>query len=165
MKRPDGIVYVDGASLGNPGEGGAGVVLKDPGGRLIFQCGEYLGRVTNNVAEYKALIRGLQEARRRGWERILVLTDSQLVARQVEGTYKVRDQELKRLHEEVKGLLEGFASWEVKHIPRDLNREADRMAKEAAGGAAGQVVAGPKRGQRKVRAPEGRTVANGDCPQ
>ena len=129
----DGVLYVDGASLGNPGDGGAGVVLKDGEGRLIFKCGEYLGRVTNNQAEYKALIRGLEETKRRGWKDVLILTDSLLVTKQLEGAYKVRSEQLRQLHRRVQRLLKDFSSWRIKHIPREENREADRMAKEAAG--------------------------------
>jgi len=128
----DGILFVDGASLGNPGEGGCGIILKDLKGRLIFFGGEYLGRVTNNQAEYMALIKGLEEAYRRGWKAILVLTDSELLVRQISGNYKVRDQKLRVLYEKVKTLLGCFSHWEIKHIEREGNREADNLAKKAA---------------------------------
>lgn len=123
---------VDGASLGNPGEGGCGVILKDMEGRLIYFGGEYLGRVTNNQAEYMALIRGLEEAYRRGWKTILVFTDSELLARQINGNYKVRDQKLQVLYKKAKALLGRFSHWEIKHIEREENREADKLAKKAA---------------------------------
>ncbi len=128
----DGILLVDGASLGNPGEGGCGVILKDMEGRLIYFGGEYLGRVTNNQAEYMALIRGLEEAYRRGWKTILVFTDSELLARQINGNYKVRDQKLQVLYKKAKALLGRFSHWEIKHIEREENREADKLAKKAA---------------------------------
>jgi len=128
----DGILFVDGASLGNPGEGGCGIILKDMEGRLIYFGGEYLGRVTNNQAEYRALIRGLEEAYRRGWKTILVFTDSELLARQINGNYKVKDQKLQVLYEKAKALLGRFSYWEIKHIDREENREADKLAKKAA---------------------------------
>jgi len=132
--RPEGILYVDGAALGNPGEGGYGVILRDSGGRVLFFCAGYLGTVTNNQAEYMALIRGLEEAKRRGFEAVKVFTDSELVARQVTGRYRVRDEGLKPLHARVMELLKDFSSWEVQHIPREMNREADFLAKRAAEG-------------------------------
>jgi ribonuclease HI len=128
----DGILFVDGASLGNPGEGGCGIILKDGEGRLLYFGGEYLGRVTNNQAEYMALIRGLEEAHRRGCNAILVLTDSELLVRQINGEYKVRDQKLQVLYEKVKTLLRNFPQWEIKHVEREKNREADKLAKKAA---------------------------------
>jgi ribonuclease HI len=128
----DGILFVDGASLGNPGEGGCGIILKDGKGRLLYFGGEYLGRVTNNQAEYMALIRGLEEAHRRRCNAILVLTDSELLVRQINGEYKVRDQKLQVLYEKVKTLLRNFHQWEIKHVEREKNREADKLAKKAA---------------------------------
>jgi ribonuclease HI len=128
----DGILFVDGASLGNPGEGGCGIILKDGKGRLLYFGGEYLGRVTNNQAEYMALIRGLEEAHRRRCNAILVLTDSELLVRQINGEYKVRDQKLQVLYEKVKTLLRNFPQWEIKHVEREKNREADKLAKKAA---------------------------------
>ena len=110
------------------------MILRDQQGRLLFFCGEYLGRVTNNVAEYRAMIRGLEEAKRRGWKAIKVFTDSELLARQVNGLYRVLNPNLKALYERVLGLLSGFSHWEVTHIPREENREADRLAKRAAQG-------------------------------
>lgn len=108
--------------------------MRDSDGRLLFFCAEYLGTVTNNQAEYRALIRGLEEARRRGLRTVRVFTDSELVARQVQGLYRVRDEGLKPLHSRVMELLGGFSSWEILHIPRELNKEADFLAKRAAEG-------------------------------
>jgi len=128
--------------LGNPGAGGAGVVLKE-GEEVVFKGGKPLGVVTNNVAEYQALIMGLEEAKRKKWEEVTIWSDSELLVRQLTGTYRVRDEKLRGLHERVKELLSFFRSWRIGHIPREENREADRLAKRAAKDGAGQVVAGP----------------------
>jgi len=92
----------------------------------------YLGRVTNNQAEYRALIRGLEEARRLGWRSVKVYTDSELLARQIQGAYKVRDVELKGLFDQALSLLSSFEAWVVEYLPREENGEADRLAKKAA---------------------------------
>lgn len=130
--QPDGFLYVDGASLGNPGDGGCGVVLRDREGRLLGFLAFYLGFVTNNQAEYRALIRGLEEARRLGWRAVKVYTDSELLAKQINGAYKVRDEALKGLFERALSLLSSFEAWAVEHLPREENGEADRLAKKAA---------------------------------
>jgi len=163
--KEGGKLFVDGTSLGNPGKGGAGVVLMSRKGEVLLREGRPLGWVTNNMAEYKALILGLKEAKRRGWEEIEVFSDSELMVRQINGSYRVKDEKLKGLHEEAQGLLKGFYRWSVTHIPRRENREADLLARRAAradGRSGGRWS--PGGGQRKVRAPEGRMVANGDRP-
>jgi ribonuclease HI len=125
------LLYVDGSCSGNPGEGGAGVVIKDEQGETVSHLKQYLGVVTNNRAEYQALILGLQEAHRLGIREVEVNLDSELVVNQVNGVYRVRDAQLKTLEEEVRGLLGNFTSWVVRYIPRENNREADRLAREA----------------------------------
>jgi ribonuclease HI len=143
MERRKVTLYVDGSCKGNPGEGGAGVVIKDEQERTILHVKRYLGPVTNNIAEYRALITGLQEARRLGSQEVAIYLDSELVVNQVNGVYRVRDSTLKTLEEEVKRLLGYFTHWMVKHIPREVNREADRLAREAVRDKGDQVVAGP----------------------
>lgn len=137
------ILYVDGSSKGNPGEGGAGVVIKDDVGRTVSQCKRYLGSVTNNIAEYQALILGLQEAKQLGTQEVEICLDSELVVNQIKGVYRVRDSKLKPLEGEVRGLLKHFTRWVIRHIPREENREADRLAREAVRDKEDQVVAGP----------------------
>jgi ribonuclease HI len=136
-------LYVDGSSKGNPGEGGAGVVIKDELERTVSQSKRYLGVVTNNFAEYQALILGLQEAKQMGSQEIEICLDSELVVNQIKGIYRVRDNKLKTLEGEVRGLLKHFARWVIRHIPREENREADRLAREAVRDKEDQVVAGP----------------------
>ena len=136
-------IYVDGSSKGNPGEGGAGVVIKDELERTVSQRKRYLGIVTNNFAEYQALILGLQEAKQLGTQEVEICLDSELVVNQINGVYRVRDSKLKPLAGEVRGLLKHFARWVIRHIPREENREADRLAREAVRDKEDQVVAGP----------------------
>ena len=123
-------VHIDGASHGNPGPAGVGVVLQDgQGARREFA--HYIGETTNNVAEYLALIYALQEALQAGYTTVAVRTDSELLARQISGQYKVRDSQLKLLHDLARHLIAGFARCTVGHIPRTENRQADRLAGDA----------------------------------
>jgi ribonuclease HI len=138
-------LYADGCSKGNPGEGGAGVVVKDDLERTVSQNKRYLGLVTNNFAEYQALILGLQEAKQLGAQEVEIFLDSELVVNQINGVYRVRDSTLKTLEGEVRKLLGHFARWVIRHIPREKNREADRLAREAVRDKGDQVVAGPRR--------------------
>jgi ribonuclease HI len=138
-------LYVDGSCKGNPGEGGAGVVIKDEQERTVSHIKRYLGSVTNNIAEYQALILGLQEAKQLGSQEVMIYLDSELVVNQINGVYRVRDSTLKILEGEVRGLLKHFTRWVIRHIPREENREADRLAREAVRDKGDQVVAGPNK--------------------
>ncbi len=125
------IIYFDGASRGNPGRAGAGIWVTDGEGKRVSEVSRYLGHKTNNQAEYWALLLGLREAKRRGGTSIHIFTDSELVERQIKGTYRVRDLNLKSLHRTVQESLKGFSSFVIESIPREKNREADRLANEA----------------------------------
>ncbi len=135
--------YIDGASHGNPGPAGIGIVFFDPttkgldggaGGEVnpVRQVSHYIGETTNNVAEYTALIYALQEALHEGCTDVTVKTDSELLVRQLSGRYKVRDPWLRLLHGLVLHAARGFVSWRVEHVPRTQNRLADRLAGQAA---------------------------------
>jgi ribonuclease HI len=124
-------VYSDGAARGNPGPAGIGGIARDDRGTIIVEVIEYLGEATNNVAEYHALIRILEECAGRGYERIRVYTDSELVANQVAGGFKVKSKDLRPLNARVKALLEGYRQVQVEHIPREKNIECDRLANVA----------------------------------
>lgn len=124
-----GKLYCDGASRGNPGEAGIGCVIFFNGQKR--EISEYIGKTTNNVAEYTALIKGLEEALRLGIEEIEVYSDSELLIRQLKGIYKVRNQGLMPLYEKVSELLRKFKSFELNHIMREENSLADSLAKEA----------------------------------
>ena len=121
-------IRIDGASRGNPGPAGIGVVFLDGAARPVRRFSKYLGEWTNNVAEYAALVYALQEALLAGYTRVTVKTDSELLARQVNGQYRVRDAQLRLLHDLVLHLGQGLAAWRIEHIPREQNVLADRLA-------------------------------------
>ncbi len=125
------ILYADGGSRGNPGPAAAGAYLEDETGHPVARIYKYLGETTNNVAEYSALVFGLKEALRRGAKQLLIRMDSQLVIRQVEGTYRVKEPTLIKLHQKVTELLEQFPAYTLEHIPREKNEEADRLVNHA----------------------------------
>jgi ribonuclease HI len=122
---------VDGASRGNPGPSGIGIVIEDRGGATKVKISGYIGRTTNNQAEYRALIVGLREAARLKAEHVDIMSDSELLVEQVCGRYKVRSAQLRNLFEEVKELLAGFRSSAISYIPREQNRVADALANQA----------------------------------
>lgn len=125
---PSCEAYIDGASRGNPGPAGIGIVFLGKEGTPVRQVSKYLGETTNNVAEYLALVYALVEALRAGYQTLSVKTDSELLARQVNGQYRVRDPHLRLFHDLVLHLLEGFSRCTVEHIPRTKNALADKLA-------------------------------------
>jgi ribonuclease HI len=135
MKSPGSedrlIIYFDGASRGNPGRAGAGIWMTDGEGKKVAEMSRYLGHKTNNQAEYWALLLGLREAKRLGGKSLRIFTDSELVERQIKGIYRVRDLNLKALRRTVLQNLKAFSSFEIESIPREENREADRLANDA----------------------------------
>ncbi len=124
-------VYVDGASRGNPGPAAIGVVMRDEDGTTAVRLSSYIGRTTNNQAEYTALITALEEAGRLGAQRVDIRSDSQLMVEQIKGRYKVRNANIRPLFDEATRLLAGFKSHSILHIPREQNSEADSLANEA----------------------------------
>ena len=123
-------VYIDGASRGNPGESGIGVLVIRPDGTRE-EIREYIGRGTNNEAEYKALIRALVYLVAEGGPEVKIHTDSQLVASQMNGLWKVKDSKLRILRSEAKKLASSLPALEIEYIPRENNAEADSLANEA----------------------------------
>lgn len=123
-------VNVDGGARGNPGPAAIGVVVRDGSG-VLEEVGETIGEATNNVAEYRALLRGIQLATERGATELELVGDSELVVRQVEGRYKVKNAGMKELHEEAKRALRNFDSWSIRHVRRENNADADRLVNEA----------------------------------
>jgi ribonuclease HI len=122
------ILYTDGASRGNPGEAGAGLVLVDGNGQEIAADSIYLGQCTNNVAEYQALILGLETALRCGCNTLSIYLDSELIVRQITGQYKVRNAQLQPLFIKANNLLGRLKNWDIHHIPRSENARADKLA-------------------------------------
>jgi ribonuclease HI len=131
-------LYVDGASRGNPGDAGAGFYLLDEDGNELLEGMRYLGRMTNNAAEYHALILGLHEVLDIGGTSVEIYTDSELVARQMKGIYNVRNSHLRKLYKEAVALLDRLHSYEMIPIRRKDNRKADRLANEAIDGRKGK---------------------------
>jgi ribonuclease HI len=124
-------IYTDGASRGNPGEAGIGVVIADEHGKTVKELKAYLGMTTNNVAEYRAVLMALEKAFELGAESVIINLDSELVVRQIMGEYKVREAHLKTLHRQALDLLQKFRKYRFQHIPREQNRRADQLANEA----------------------------------
>lgn len=120
-------VFTDGACSGNPGEAAIGVVFKDQG-KIIKEIAEAIGPATNNIAEYAALIRALKEAQLLGIKSIRLHTDSELMFNQIRGTYQVKAVQIKPLHEEALALAKSFKRVEFKWVPRESNKDADRLA-------------------------------------
>jgi ribonuclease HI len=124
-------VYTDGASRGNPGHAGIGGVIEDEQGTVIEEWNGYLGTCTNNVAEYQALLSSLPRLRKLNPSGVRFHLDSELVVRQLNGQYRVKDPKMKELHEEVRRQLAGLAGASFRHVTRDRNARADRLANEA----------------------------------
>ena len=124
------LIHIDGASRGNPGEAGFGIAVS-AGGRVVAELYGYLGRATNNVAEYQALIHALRFALKRGAREIRICSDSELVVRQINGQYRVKHPDMIPLHAEASSLLRRFDTAQVAHVRREQNRDADRLANVA----------------------------------
>jgi ribonuclease HI len=126
------LIHTDGAARGNPGPAGAGAVLRDPSdGRIVSEIATFLGTRTNNYAEWTAVDAALDEARRLGASHVDLRMDSELVARQIAGIYKVKHPDLKPIHARVMDKLQNFAGYTVGHVPRELNKDADRLSNVA----------------------------------
>jgi ribonuclease HI len=128
------IVNVDGGARGNPGPAAIGVVVRDAEGEVLEKLGEKIGEATNNVAEYRALLKGIELAAAHGATELELIGDSELVVRQVEGRYKVKHADMKALHGEAKKALAGFDTWSIRHVRRAENADADRLVNEALDG-------------------------------
>lgn len=126
--------YTDGASSGNPGPAGIGIVIFDADNRQVGKVSLYIGETTNNIAEYQAVIRALRIAQNFQAKNVRVRTDSELIVRQINGQYKVKNEGLIPLHEEAIALIKRFPSVKVEYIPRDQNQKADFLAKNASAG-------------------------------
>lgn len=123
----EATLFADGGSRGNPGPAASGAVLLDPAGELVEEIGAYLGVATNNVAEWTALVLGLEAALARGIRRLAVRLDSELVVKQVRGEYRVKHAGLQPLHRRAMQLIRAFEDVDVAHVPRKENARADRL--------------------------------------
>ncbi len=127
-------VNVDGGARGNPGPAAIGAIVRDGEGAVLEERGERIGRATNNVAEYRALLLGIELAAALGASELELVGDSELIVRQVEGRYKVKDATMKELHGQVKAALRPFESWSIRHVRRENNADADRLVNGALDG-------------------------------
>ena len=125
------IVHVDGGARGNPGPAAAACVITSPQGEELGAHSELLGTVTNNVAEYRALLLGLRHARELGAREVEVVGDSELIANQVKGTYKVKHEAMRPLHRQAMAALGEFDRWTIRTVPRSQNARADALVNEA----------------------------------
>ncbi|MEK6277156.1 MAG: ribonuclease HI family protein [Actinomycetota bacterium] len=123
-------VNVDGGARGNPGPAAIAAVVTDDDGKVLEEHGEAIGTATNNVAEYRALLLGIERAAALGATEMDLIGDSELVVRQVKGEYKVKDETLRGLHTQVRKALDGFERWSIGHVRREENAEADRLVNE-----------------------------------
>ena len=131
MKSKTFFIYADGGSRGNPGPAGIGVVILDAGKKKVKEVFKYIGETTNNNAEYNALICGLEEVRSLGGDEIIINLDSELVVKQLNGEYRVKNSEIRPLFEEAIAGLKNFKSFEINHIDRSENKEADKLVNKA----------------------------------
>jgi ribonuclease HI len=124
------VVNVDGGARGNPGPAAVAAVARDAEGGVLEERGEKIGRATNNVAEYRAVLLGIERAAALGATELELVGDSELVVRQVKGEYKVKDAALRELHTAVRRALADFESWSIRHVRREQNADADRLVNE-----------------------------------
>ena len=125
------VVHVDGGARGNPGPAAAGAVISTPEGEVLDEASETIGFATNNVAEYRGLLLGLERARALGATEVEVVNDSELVARQVNGLYKVKHRDMKPLHAAAMQALQSFERWTMRSVPRAQNAGADALVNQA----------------------------------
>jgi ribonuclease HI len=128
------VVNVDGGSRGNPGPAAIAAVVQGPDGGVLEERAERIGTATNNVAEYRALLLGIQRAAAIGASELELVGDSELIVRQVNGEYKVKDATMRELHAQVGAALSDFDSWTIRHVRREQNAEADRLVNEVLDG-------------------------------
>jgi ribonuclease HI len=125
------LLHVDGGARGNPGPAAIGAVVSTPDGDVLEEAAARIGEATNNVAEYRALLLGLERARAHGATEVEVINDSELVARQLQGAYKVKHAGLRPLYDQAMEALEGFERWSVRSVPREQNAHADGLVNTA----------------------------------
>src|SRR5208282_888068 len=128
---PEIVAHIDGGSRGNPGPAAYGVAIETAAGQSVTAFAQFIGKTTNNFAEYQGLLAALDYALSHGYPRLRVLTDSELMARQISGQYKVRSPDLKPLHDKARAMIARLDSFSIRHVYREQNREADRLANQA----------------------------------
>jgi len=154
---------IDGGSRGNPGPAAYGVVIRDGSGELVAKLKKYIGRMSNNVAEYYGLIAALDYAQSHKIRALRIESDSELLVKQMRGQYKVKSADLQPLFERAKKMTQGFESFRIDHVYREQNREADALANEALDAAEGVVPGTP--GAKKSEAPAAKSEVPGAKPE
>jgi ribonuclease HI len=139
------VAHIDGGARGNPGPAGYGVVIEDQAGRRVAGLSQYLGHHTNNYAEYSGLLAALEYALTHGPKALKVISDSELMVRQITGVYKVRNAALLELYQKAQQLIRQLEWFEIGHVLRESNREADQLANEAMDRGQGRAVSEPNR--------------------
>jgi ribonuclease HI len=129
------VLHVDGGARGNPGPAAVGVVISGEHGEIVDEIAEPIGVATNNVAEYRAVLRGIERAAALGAREVDIVNDSELVARQLTGAYKVKHPAMKPLHAEATAALRSFDRWRIRSVPRAANARADELVNQALDGA------------------------------
>ena len=142
------LIYIDGAARGNPGPAAYGVIVKNRKGEVLARVARSLGRATNNLAEYRALLAALECSLERGYHRVKMYSDSQLLTRQINGEYKVRNADLLLLHRRARDIITRLEAFSITHVPREKNRDADRLANQALDGVF-STPSGRKKKERK----------------
>jgi GxxExxY protein len=131
-KQPfDAVMHIDGGARGNPGPAACAVVVATADGAPLHSFSQYLGETTNNVAEYRALLAALEDALEHRYLKLKILSDSELLVRQMQGRYKVKNADLKSLHEQAQSLIARLAAFSIEHVRREANRDADRLVNRA----------------------------------
>jgi len=125
------VAHIDGGSRGNPGPAGYGAYIADAEGRRLAELSEFLGVQTNNFAEYSGLIAALEYAVEHGYSRVQIISDSELLVKQMKGQYKVRSESLLAIYQEARALVRRLERFEIRHVLRHLNKDADRLANAA----------------------------------
>ena len=156
------VAHIDGGARGNPGPAGYGVAIKDQSGRKVAALSEYLGHQTNNFAEYQGLIAALEYALAHGPKTLKVISDSELLVRQIKGIYKVKNAVLKDLHARAKELISQLDWFSIDHALREHNREADELANEAMDKGTGRT---PERAARPLSPPDSAMRVSQDPPE
>jgi probable phosphoglycerate mutase len=125
------VAYIDGGARGNPGPAGYGVVITNASGEIVAELSKYLGQRTNNFAEYSGLLAALEFTLSHNYESLNVVSDSELLVRQIRGIYKVRSPELKQLYEQARLLIGKLHDFHIEHVRREKNKQADKLANQA----------------------------------
>ena len=162
MSNESATIHIDGASRGNPGEAAYAVVIDIPGRPAVEEAG-ILGKETNNVAEYTALVKALEKARHLGLRRLHIKSDSELLVKQVNGEYRVKNEDLRSLFNEAKGLIQGFESVSLQHVRREDNKRADELCNCALDAQKPKNPAGDKAAPKKPAAQVGDDRVRDDC--